>query len=220
MRTIALIAFTFFFSASVFESQAQTDCHDVEYQGHTYSCVQIKDQCWFAENLRVESYANGDSIPSDLTGSEWTSTREGALTHYNLDAENLDIYGRLYNWFAVSDARGLCPTGWHVPTEADWQELVDSFLRGTTAGQGLKASEKDDPAWNGNNRSGFSGLPGGWRYSAVGNYGMEGSKGYWWSTTPAPKGRARFMSLSTDKKDVLINSGYHRLGYSVRCLRD
>ena len=92
-------------------------CGDpLEYQGYDYETVQIGDQCWFAENLRAENYRNGDAIPANLSDGEWDVTTTGAMTVYEEEAANLEVYGRLYNWFAVDDARGLCPSGWNVPT--------------------------------------------------------------------------------------------------------
>ena len=102
-------------------------CGDpVSYHGYDYATVQIGEQCWFAENLRNEHYANGDSIPGGLSNSEWQNaddTNLGAQAIYNNDASNLADYGRLYNWYAVDDARGLCPSGWHVPTDEEFMTL-------------------------------------------------------------------------------------------------
>ena len=95
----------------------------VTYDGYTYDLVAIGDQCWFAENLRTEHYANGDAIPGELSDGEWSSTTAGAQAIYNNDASNLADYGRLYNWYAVDDARGLCPSGWHVPTDGEYMTL-------------------------------------------------------------------------------------------------
>lgn len=201
-------------------SDACGDSTSIAFDGTDYEIVAIGSQCWFAENLQSTHFTNGELIPDGLTGAQWTSTTGPATTFYNTDPAMLEMYGRLYNWYAVSDPRGLCPTGWHVPSEADWQELVDSFMRSTKAGIFLKSAPGDEPAWNGTNKRGFNGLPGGWRFSAIGNYGMAGERGYWWSSTDGEKGRARFMSLNGEKETVLINSGFYRLGYSVRCLRD
>ena len=95
----------------------------VTYDGYTYDLVAIGDQCWFAENLRNEHYANGEAIPGDLSNGEWYSTTNGAQAIYANDASNLADYGRLYNWYAVDDARGLCPSGWHVPTDGEFMTL-------------------------------------------------------------------------------------------------
>ena len=97
-------------------------CGDpLEYQGYDYETVQIGEQCWFAENLRAENYRDGDAIPSDLSFS-WSSTSSGATTVFPGSVSN-EAYGRLYNWYAVDDARGLCPSGWHVPTDGEWMTM-------------------------------------------------------------------------------------------------
>ena len=91
-------------------------CGDpVSYQGYDYATVLIGDQCWFAENLRSENYENGDVIPAGLSDSEWQNTTSGAVAVYGENALNLETYGRLYNWYAVDDARGLCPSGCTFP---------------------------------------------------------------------------------------------------------
>jgi uncharacterized protein (TIGR02145 family) len=116
-----------------------TGCAAVSMDGYSYSVVEIGDQCWFAENLRSTVYANGDVILTGLTDGDWTSTTLGATAVYGEgnsgcnsfspdidacdEAQSLSEYGRLYNWYAVDDARGLCPTGWHVPTDVEWMVL-------------------------------------------------------------------------------------------------
>ena len=132
------------------------------YQGYDYSTVLIGDQCWFAENLRNENYENGDAIPSNLGESEWANTSSGAVAVYNEDASLLEFYGRLYNWYAVDDARGLCPSGWHVPTDGEWTVLTD-HLGGESVAGGQMKTTYGWVAGNGTNSSGFSGLPGGYR---------------------------------------------------------
>ena len=117
------------------------DCGDpVSYQGYDYATVLIGEQCWFAENLRSENYENGDAIPSGLSDWDWHLTTSGAVAVYGEDAgcdiyspdidacdpaQSLNEYGRLYSWYAVDDARGLCPSGWHVPTDGEWTVLTD-----------------------------------------------------------------------------------------------
>ena len=99
-------------------------CGDpLEYQGYDYETVQIGEQCWFAENLRAENYRNGDAIPAGLSDSDRVSTTEGATTVYQNDAANLEQFGRLYNWFAVTYEWAVCPHGWHVPTDDEVMTL-------------------------------------------------------------------------------------------------
>ena len=128
---------------------------DVDFEGYTYSTVQINGQCWFAENLRNMSYANGDAIAGSLNDGAWSTTSsggratfgEGASVCYGPapggdacnEAFSLASYGRLYNWHAVNDARGLCPSGWHVPSDGEWTTLTDGIGGTLTAGNTLKA---------------------------------------------------------------------------------
>ena len=206
----------------------------VSYQGYDYATVLIGDQCWFAENLRNENYENGDAIPAGLSDSEWFSTTSGAVAVYGEgsstcysyspdgdacdEAWSLNEYGRLYNWYAVDDPRGLCPSGWHVPTAGEWTVMTD-FLGGTSVAGGQM---KTDYGWynggNGTNSSGFSGLPGGTR-DYNGYFVIAGLNGYWWSSSPNGSS-AWGCYLYGSSEFVLISSNNRRYGFSVRCVRD
>lgn len=96
----------------------------VIYNGHAYPVVLIGDQWWFADNLRTERYRNGDTIPSLPQAKDWRNTRTGAQAVYRSDPGMLAVHGRLYNWYAVTDPRGICPQGWRVPSAADWEALA------------------------------------------------------------------------------------------------
>ena len=161
-------------------------CGDpIQYQGYDYATVLIGEQCWFAENLRT----NGDAIPSGLSEGDWYDTTSGAVVVYGegddceddsdiIDAcdpaQALNEYGRLYNWYAVDDARGLCPSDWHVSTDGEWMtmemglgmseaEANDTGWRGNDQGRQMKTDYGWSLTINGTNTSGFSGLPGGVR---------------------------------------------------------
>jgi len=206
----------------------------VTYDGYTYALQAIGDQCWFAENLRNEHYANGDVIPGELTDGEWSNTTNGAMTFYgegmNFDSvPNLADYGRLYTWYAVVDARGLCPSGWHVPTDGEFITLEMYLgmsesqanapgLRGTYQGTQMKSSASDSPAWNGTNASGLSGLAGGSRNDS-GDFYSGGTYGYFWSAS-AYGANAWYRLLYGGYTGVLRANGSLRNGFSVRCVRD
>ena len=205
-------------------------CGDpMNYHGYDYATVQIGEQCWFAENLRTEHYANGDVIPGELSDSEWSSTTEGAQAIYNNDASNLADYGRLYNWYAVDDARGLCLSGWHVPTDGEFMTLEMELgmseseansdgWRGTDQGTQMKSSPGDNPSWNGTNTSGFSGLAGGFRiHDGVPN--ALGGNGYFWSASSNGIG-AWFRILSVEYFGVQRSEYNQGDGMSIRCLKD
>ena len=210
------------------------ECGDpVSYQGYDYATVLIGEQCWFAENLRSESYENGDAIPAGLSDSQWNNTSSGAVAVYgegNSDCYNyspdgdacdeawsLSEYGRFYNWYAVDDARGLCPSGWHVPTDGEWTVLTDHLGGESVAGGQMKTTYGWIPGGNGTNSSGFSGLPGGYR-SNDGYFNLAGSYGYWWSSSPF--GSLAWYRVLGNDEDVFRNSNSLRYGFSVRCVRD
>ena len=202
------------------------------YQGHNYETVLIGGQCWFAENLRCEQYLNGDTIPSGLTDEEWINTSHGALAVYGEGysscfdyspdfngcnpSESLDKYGRLYNGHAVSDERGLCPTGWHVPTTADWNDLRDAVGGYTQGGILLKSPQGWHSGGNGTNLSGFNGQPGGVRWSGSGNFRNAGKNGSWHISGSGVNMGLRY----SDSKFYLAGGHTVTHGASIRCLRD
>ena len=191
----------------------------VAYQGHNYATVQIGDQCWFAENLRNENYENGDAIPAGLSNSEWVNTVSGAST-----AHNLEVYGRLYNWYAVDDGRGLCPSGWHIPSDGEWTVLTDHLGGEGVAGDHLKSTSGWAHGGNGTNSSGFTALPGGY-VNTNGNFmpwgpdGFRTNLGHWWSSSPSGSD-AWFFVLGYGGPSVWISADNPIMGRSVRCVRD
>ena len=105
----------------------------VTFDGYDYDLVEICDQCWFADNLRTTIYADGQAIDEVTDETAWGALSTGARCDYDNDPTNVVMYGRLYNWHAVNDSRGLCPSGWHVPTDAEFTDL-ENFLGGDVAG--------------------------------------------------------------------------------------
>ena len=194
-------------------------CGDpLEYQGYDYETVQIGEQCWFAENLRAENYRNGEAIQTNLGDSEWEVTTTGAVTVYEEEAVNLEVYGRLYNWYAVADVYGLCPTGWHVPEELEWQDLLVTAGGADMAGEILKSQDFWAVADQGNDALGFDGRPGGFRYYS-GAYQTLGANGYWWTSNTVNDDQATIFELNSDDAVATypdLNIG----GFSVRCIKD
>ena len=209
-------------------------CGDpVSYQGYDYATVLIGEQCWFAENLRSEKYENGEEIPSNLSDSHWSSTTSGAVSVYGEEegceslspdidacdsAQSLNEYGRLYNWYAVDDARGICPSGWHVPTDEEWTVMSDYLGGYSVAGSQMKTTYGWFFGGNGTNSSGFSGLPGGYR-GTNGFFSSAGSSGAWWSSSP--NGSSAWYRYLFDYGDVVYRyEGNRKFGFSVRCVLD
>lgn len=137
-----------------------------DIDNNSYNTVKIGNQCWMRENLKVSKYRNGEAIPTGLNNADWLNTRNGAYAIYDNSNVNDAIYGKLFNWYAVRDSRGFCPTGWHVPTGAEWTTLTN-FLGGDgEAGRKMKSMGTtywQSPNTGATNESGFSALPGGYR---------------------------------------------------------
>jgi uncharacterized protein (TIGR02145 family) len=188
----------------------------ITYAGVGYSTVQIGDQCWFAENLRTTTYLNGDAIPQNLSDGDWFSTISGAMAFYT----GGPAYGGLYNWYAVDDARGLCPSGWHVPTDGEWTILTDHLGGESVAGGQMKTYYGWFNDGNGTNSSGFSGLPGGYRLFD-GYFDGAGYHGYWWSSSPSGSlAWYRYLDYNYEYVGRDDYYGVQRGGFSVRCVRD
>ena len=229
-------------------------CGDpLEYQGYEYETVQIGEQCWFAENLRAWNYTNGDTIEAQLSNSPWVLTTNGAIAVYGehddcsssspeidpCDPEQaIDLYGCLYNGFTLFDDRGLCPVGWHVPSDVDWMTL-EVFLgmseteaaltnfRGTDQGIKLKSYFGWVSIGNGSNSSGFGGLPGGMRSGwpvgpeDQGDFRHAGDGAYYWTSSVAPSPGAFWgRELNHDSDNVGRNTWSPSFGFSVRCIKD
>ena len=198
-----------------------------DVDGNIYNIVKIGKQWWMAENLKVTHYRNGDNLPNNSDDDEWDKPL-GAWCSYNNDNNNIDIFGRLYNWFAVNDSRGLAPEGWHIPTDEEWETLV-SYLGGSEiAGDKMKVLKAftDDVHMEINSdeklvsKSGFSALPGGYRYNH-GVFDGIGSNPYFWSSTECSNGTAWYRYLYDGNSKVYRdNSGWKQAGYSIRCVKD
>jgi uncharacterized protein (TIGR02145 family) len=217
-------------------------CGDLlEYQGYDYETVQIGEQCWFAENLRSENYSTGDEITSNLSQNDWAGTIHGASCVYGEEGspcenfsptiegcnpeESLEFYGRLYNWFAVTDGRGLCPTGWHSPDDNEWQGLSAHLGGSATAGVNMKSTSGWREGGNGDNSSGFNGYPGGDRYAVDGKFYSSGNTGFWWSSTflgnpQEPGAGASFYYLEFGNGELKTLGYPPNNGMSVRCIED
>ena len=186
-----------------------------------YDTIRIGTQTWFARNLQAIRLNDGTPIPNVTAQANWAAQTSPAFCWYNNETANRDIYGALYNGFAVKTGK-LCPTGWHVPTEDDWSDLV-LFLGGPTVAAGkLKATGTanwQSPNVGATNQVGFSALPGGYRPSD--NFFAVGVFGFWWSSTEYETGRAWTQTMRHDEPGMMAPAGLDfGNGLSVRCIKD
>ncbi len=183
--------------------------------------VKIGEQVWMTKNLNVSKFRNGDYIPQAKTIEEWNlagNNEKPAWCYYNNNVENGTKYGKLYNWYAVNDARGLAPAGYHIPTDYEWEDLVDYLGGEYTAGEKMK-SKTGWIANSGTNTNGFSFLPGGDRYYD-GVFWSIGEYGFLWSSTVSSGNNAWGRYLYSYDGSVGSYSYSKTQGLSVRCLMD
>ncbi len=177
---------------------------------------------WMTKNLDVDRYRNGDLIPEVKSKNQWSELTTGAWCYYDNKAANGVIYGRLYNWYAVNDPRGLCPTGWHVPTDTEWSTLT-AYLGGEEVAGGILkesgTSHWKSPNTGATNEIGFTALPGGYRISS-GTFILLSYLGGWWSATEGDATDAWDRGLNDGNGGIYRDGSSKEVGYSVRCLRD
>lgn len=188
--------------------------------------ITIGKQVWMTENLNVDTFRNGDPIPHARTNIEWERAMEKgepAWCYYDNDPANGEKYGKLYNWYAVNDPRGLAPEGWKIPSVEDWSRLRDFLGGDSVAGKKMKFTDfwadHQGESGNGTNESGFSGLPGGLRYGD-GSFEDAGHVGFWWLSPSHPTDYPRYRILSKNTDGAHGGFGNKERGLSVRCLRD
>ena len=195
---------------------------DYGYGPSDAATVNVGTQEWLGKNLNVDHFANGDPIPEVRTEEEWKRADENkqpAWCYYNNDPANGRTFGKMYNWYAVNDPRGLAPRGWHVPSDAEWTAIT-SYLGGeATAGTSLKSTYGWENNGNGNNKSGIAGLPGGGR-STDGAFYALGESGVWWSSSEIDTNDAWYRYLDYDNGEVYRSINSKGCGFSVRCVRD
>jgi uncharacterized protein (TIGR02145 family) len=195
--------------------------------GNEYTSVTIGDQVWLVGNLMTTSLNDGTAIPLIVDGADWCAATGSGYCFCDNNISNKDVYGALYNWFAVNTGK-LCPTGWHVATQNDWDDLVD-FLGGeAVAGGKLKTTgtiESGDGLWHqpnvdATNEFGLSMVPGGQRSGSSGLFFDFGDGGLWWSSTEFEANNANMIYINN------FNGAFGKVvvpkkdGYSVRCVKN
>lgn len=214
---------------------------------HNYGTVEIAGQCWFSENLRTENYTNGENIPSNLNTAEWSETTIGARSVYGEsdyacshgegvgfdpcnETDALENFGRLYNAYSVIDSRGLCPSGWHVPSDSDWMDLEIGLGmteaqaqgtggRGTIQGTILKSTYGWHGGGGGTDNYGFTIRSSGGRFW-FGGFDGAGPNGYYWSTSETAEGNVWIRRFMWDSSQIVRSSYPKPTGFAVRCVID
>ncbi len=234
-----------------FENPCEGFYDGVEYNGFTYSVIEVGSQCWFSENLRTDEYSDGTEISGNLSNSDWSSATEGAYAvqpfggadGIDSEEEMIGAYGKLYNWFAVNDDKGLCPEGWIVPDEDDWSEMFDYIIdnydgvSSGNLGNALKSCRQvghpdsscntnEHPRWNHHNIQrgmdivGFSAIPGGYRRSGGAFSDIGTNSDFWTSSISNEKSEAVFIAIDYDFGDIVVGNTGKNYGAAIRCIRD
>jgi uncharacterized protein (TIGR02145 family) len=230
---LILTCFILMYSCNVSSNQTNSSANGGKSE-EDFKTVKIGNQKWMAENLNVVLFRNGDSIQEIKNDEDWKKAgdeKKPAWSYYEYNSENGATFGKLYNWYALNDSRGLCPVGWHVPSLNEWQELQDFLGGDRVAGEKLK-SEK---VWNGVNSYDFSALPGGYLdFGAISRKGpgmiggtFEGLRhsGLWWTSTEnkSDAQSAYYCSISKDNTSLNLGtwvSSPKGGGLSIRCIAD
>jgi uncharacterized protein (TIGR02145 family) len=176
-----------------------------------YKTVSIGSQIWMAENLDVSTFRNGDAIPEVKTAQEWlaaANSESPAWCYYNNDPGNGRKFGKLYNWYAVNDGRGIAPAGWHVPTDQEWQDLIASC---GGMGKAFHELRKSD---------GFAAKAAGARYFRDASFNHMGKITFWWSASNNGKWNGWYHAMHFGYKQVGRDDGGMNTGHSVRCVKD
>jgi uncharacterized protein (TIGR02145 family) len=211
--TFLLVTIVFCFSFNKSISQV------TDIDGNIYKTVTISKQVWTSENLNVEHYRNGDPIPQVQDKEQWDNLTTGAWCYYDNNSGNGTIYGKLYNWYAVNDPRGLAPDGWHIPSDAEWTKLTDFLGGAEVAGEKMKTNSGWNENGNGTNSSGFTAIPGGYR-NHEGYFINIGRNGLFWSSTEFSSDNAWFRNVIGSIPDVYKPNYGKDFGLSIRCVKD
>jgi len=207
-----------------------------DVDGNVYKTINIGNQTWMAENLKTTHYHDGTAIQLVEATSAWVALRstDKAYCYYNNSSTNGNTYGALYTWAAATDntpsysnpsgVQGVCPDGWHLPSNAELTQLIDYLGGASVAGGKLKetgTTHWNSPNTGADNSSGFSALPGGWRPKPSGSFYVVGDSGYWWSSTDEVFSSLPYLFyLSYDNVRVRAGYTFESNGCSIRCVRD
>ncbi len=206
-----------------YESEFAGQAFVSDADGNTYKVIKIGEQVWMAENLRTTRYNDGTQIPYVTDAAAWINLTTPAYCWSNNDLGNKPVYGSLYNWYTVKTGK-LCPSGWHVPTDAEWT-IMENHLGGyTIAGGKLKEAGTEHwlaPNTDATNESGFTALPGGWRDGTNGSFLTLGLVNMFWTSQETSPDRAYWREIYYSDGAVYHKSGGDpRFGMSIRCVKN
>jgi uncharacterized protein (TIGR02145 family) len=217
-------AYTLSNTSNYSESAACSACVNciVDYDGNVYKTIQIGSQLWMAENLKVTHYTNGTAIPNLLNASEWIASSSGAYSYYDNLSGNSDTHGALYNWYAAAHYN-IAPEGWHLPTDAEWQTLINYLGGNSIAGGKLKevgTEYWDSPNSAATNESGFTAQASGYRDDYNGDYDNMGYSARFWAVSTYNANFAYNRTLNYNSSECVRSTGALAGGFSVRLLKD
>ncbi len=210
----------------------------LDSDGNVYETITVGDQVWMRENLRTTHYQNGDRILNLSSNESWASSSDGAFSYYKNNPTNGQIYGALYNWFAVDDHRRIAPRGWHIPSEREWQQLITNIRETSANNSNLEKIDSEIAAklagrkelWKDGalkksvsfGLSRFGILPAGYRQSDSGNFPYIGEAAFFWSSTESSTRQelALHFSLYDGGSGFSSSENYKRAGYSIRCVKN
>ena len=204
-----------------------------DIDGNIYQTATIGSQVWMKENLKVTHYRNGDPIPNVVELGAWADLSTGAYCNYDNDTAIATVYGRLYNWYVIDDSRNIAPEGWHVATEAEWQQLEVSIgINPDTAAsigrhgweEGGKLKEAETAHWlspntGATNESGFTALPAGGRDISVDFLALYECS-FFWSSSAYDDDEALYRTMWYDESYICCDPESKKEGFSIRCVRD
>jgi uncharacterized protein (TIGR02145 family) len=221
IKVIFLLIFGVLISLISCKKESNLKCIDAD--GNNYKMVRIGNQIWMAENLKTTHYNNGDEIATTPLNYDYELEIEPKYQWPSEGDEiNVPIYGRLYTWFVAIDERNVCPPGWHLPSQQEWEILVN-YLGGYAIAGG-KMKEKGtlhwtDPNTGANNSSGFKALPGGNRIQ-YGMFNVIGKSSSYWSSTEWDNVNIFFIYLSNESTESYLANNDRKFGFNIRCIKD